>query len=111
VSGVAGAAAISVGLIGPSDLPGMVARGVLALGVTLACGALVPYSEQQPLSAVAGGVLAAVCYMLVTLSSGLMTQQSPPGSDAIMTAAAAALALMAYVMLAARHRRGPVRRS
>lgn len=97
-------------LVQPADLGDLVARCVLALGLALAVGTLIPYSEQQPLSIVAGGFVLAVGYLLITLSVGMGTQGLAPGTSTAILLAAALAALGAYALLSARAlRSGPVR--
>lgn len=79
-------------------------RCLLATVAALVAGSLVPYSEQQPLSATAGGFVLAVMYLLVSLGITWVSTDVLPGAEVGLTLAAIALFAGGYVLLADRGR-------
>ena len=74
------------------------------------CGAIVPYSEEQPLSASAAGFLLAFVYMSITLASGWVAGVAAPGTDRVLILAAITVLAALYAGIAARQsRREPTR--
>jgi hypothetical protein len=87
-------------LIGPDDLWPVASRCLFALSASLFAGAVVPFSEEQPLSATVAGFLAAIVYLggsfaaqgIVTLSALLVPELS-------LTAFALAILFAYYAVL------------
>lgn len=80
------------------------ARGAVILGTSLLVGALVPYGEEQPLSAVAGVVAAALAFGLISLGT---TAIADAGGPRVAIGAALAVASIGMVLYAAALRRSP----
>jgi hypothetical protein len=96
--------ALSAGLLPVENLGTTALRCLLATVAALLAGALVPYSEQQPLSATAGGFVLAVMYLLVSLGITWVSTDVLPGAEVGLTIAAVAMFVGAYAMVAERTR-------
>lgn len=98
------------GSIPSAQIPDIVVRCLLGLAAGLLCGAIVPYSEEQPLSASAAGFLLAFVYMSVALTAGWVAGVAAPGTDRALILAAITVLGGAYAAVAARQsRREPAR--
>lgn len=93
----------ALGLLGVGDLPGIAAKCVLAFSVALAGGALVPYSEQQPLSVTAGAFVVGVAYLATSLVLGLVSGRVSAALSLVVVVAAAVPFLGVYALVARRH--------
>lgn len=97
-------------LVSLHDLPEAAARCAFALALALSVGVVIPYSEQQPLSVIAGGFVLGIVYLLVTLGIGLVTQSLAMGTSTLAMCAAALAAFAVYLSLDTRAQRAePVR--
>jgi hypothetical protein len=104
ISAPALAAFLLLGLVEPSAVGGLLLRGLLALVLALACGAMVPWSEQQPLSASAGGLLLGIVSALLAL--GVSAAVSTLGAVAETPLVVLAALLAGGVFAGARRRAG-----
>ncbi len=87
--GVPTLVAVSVlGLVPVAQVPDVLLRCGLGLVAGLLGGAVVPYSEEQPLSATAAGFLVALIYLPVTLAAGWLSTFTAPGTDRLLVLAA-----------------------
>ncbi|WP_439901689.1 hypothetical protein [Microbacterium azadirachtae] len=103
-------AVLLAGLIPATQIPDIAVRCALGLAAGLLCGAIVPYSEEQPLSASAAGFLLAFVYMSITLASGWVAGVAAPGTDRVLILAAITVLAALYAGIAARQtRREPTR--
>ncbi|MCD2499478.1 hypothetical protein [Microbacterium nymphoidis] len=91
--------AVSTGLLPLANLGTTALRCLLATLAALLAGALVPYSEQQPLSATAGGFVLAVIYLLVSLGITWVSTDVLPDTEAGLTIAAIAVFAGGYAMI------------
>ena len=98
------AALLLLGLVEHAAVGGLAVRGLLVLTLALACGSLVPWSEQQPLSASAGGLLFALASVLLAL--GLSAATSALGAAAELPLLALAAVLTGALFASARLRTG-----
>jgi hypothetical protein len=96
---------VALGLLPPDALGSTMLRWVVATFVALVAGTLVPYSEQQPLSATAGGFILAVTYLLVSLGTGWLGQTIGAVGEVSLTIATIACFACGYVVLNSRQRR------
>jgi hypothetical protein len=95
---------LALGLVEPSAVGGLLLRGLVALALALACGAIVPWSEQQPLSASAGGLLFALASVLLAL--GISAATTALGADVEAPLLVLVAALAGAVYASARRRAG-----
>ncbi|MFK4789237.1 hypothetical protein [Microbacterium sp. ZW T5_56] len=96
--------ATAAGLLPPENIGATALRCLLATVAALVAGSLVPYSEQQPLSATAGGFVLAVMYLLVSLGITWVSSDVLPGAEVGLTIAAIALFAGGYALIADRGR-------
>lgn len=96
-------AVLATGLIPVEQLPDVLLRCLLGLVTALLCGAVVPYSEDQPLSATVGGFLLALLYMSSTLVVGWTTRSAAPGTDRLLFVAVVIVFAGLFAVVAARH--------
>lgn len=96
-------AVLTIGLIPLTQLPDVLLRCLLGLVTALLCGAVVPYSEDQPLSATLGGFLLALLYMSSTLVIGWATMKAVPGTDRLLIVAVAIVFAGLFAVVAGRH--------
>ncbi len=89
-------AMLALGHVAPSGVGALALRGLLALTLALACGAVVPWSEQQPLSASAGGLLLAVVSVLLAFGISAASAGVAAGVESVLVALAAVLAMGVY---------------
>ncbi|WP_295013657.1 hypothetical protein [uncultured Microbacterium sp.] len=92
------------GLVPSAQVPDIAVRCLLGLTAALLCGAIVPYSEEQPLSATAAGLLLALVYMSTTLVAGWIAAVTAPGTDRALLLAAVTVFSGLYVLVASRQR-------
>ena len=95
-------AVLATGLIPAAQLPDVLLRCLLGLVTALLCGAVVPYSEDQPLSATVGGFLLALLYMSSTLAIGWATRNAAPGTDRLLILAVAVVFAGLFAVVAGR---------
>jgi hypothetical protein len=86
---------LTLSLVTWPDIAHLASRSALALAVTLFAGALVPYSEEQPLSITAGGFVAAMLYLSCTLAIGLTVGTMGPLANIGVTIALS----MAFIVM------------
>lgn len=96
-------AVLAIGLIPVSQLPDVLLRCLLGLVAALLCGAVIPYSEEQPLSATVGGFLLALLYMSSTLVIGWATGGAAPGTDRLLILAVAIVFAALFAVVAGHH--------
>lgn len=95
-------AVLLAGLVPAGQVPDIALRCLLGLAAGLLCGAIVPYSEEQPLSASAAGFLLALVYMSTTLAAGWVAGITAPGTDRVLLLAMVVVLAGLYAGLAAR---------
>jgi len=95
-------AVVLLGLLPAVQVPDVLLRCALASAVALAGGALVPYSEQQPLSVTAGGFLVGTLYALTSLGIGWAAENAAPGTDRVLVVAAIVAFAGLYALAALR---------
>jgi len=96
-------AILATGLIPVAQLPDILLRCLLGLVTALLCGAVVPYSEDQPLSATVGGFLLALLYMSSTLAIGWAGMNAAPGTDRLLIVAVAIVFAGLFAVIAGRY--------
>ncbi|WP_251444060.1 MULTISPECIES: hypothetical protein [unclassified Microbacterium] len=97
-------AVLLLGLVPAMQLPDILLRCALGLVAGLLGGAVVPYSEEQPLSATAAGFLVALIYMPATLAAGWVSTVAAPGTDRVIVLAAIVVLAGLFAVVAVRQR-------
>lgn len=86
--------AVALGLTPLDDVPQLAARAAIALFAGLLGGALVPYSEEQPVAAAVTGFTVGIVYLAASLLvQGAVTLSGPDWAAPAATAVAGMLAL------------------
>jgi hypothetical protein len=91
---------LGVGLVGLNDIGAIAARACVAFTAALVGGALIPYSEEQPISVTASGFATAVLYLGVSLGLTVLSSYVAQSVLTLITLGCACILLLTFVRIA-----------